>query len=252
MRRLYSSITTLCLEPYPLPSSTAAALDDVRGAVHSANRFADQTLGLVVYADGRAGMTADHTVADMAAALETAVWISMLAASAPEGAAAAAEVQAEEITFPALHTRALLPLPQVQRPGEPELFRPPVSAPLPQGYRDSLPRDVRTARLRLPRALYTRRVVDVAVQLAAQFAVGRDTPMTQGVAIRGVVNARAEPVMVVTREGIEFCEALQDGAVTAEMREAAFLAAVEARKERIKRTPPSFIPRSERVRGKCG
>lgn len=237
MRRLYSSLTTLCLEPYPLPTSTAAALDDIRGACHSPNRFADQTFGVVVYSDGRAGVTVDHTVADFPAGLETAVWISSLAAAATE--AAGADVSsppsaAEEILFPALQTRALLPLPQEKRPGEPDLFRPPVSAPLPQGYRDSIPRDIRSHTVRLPRKLQKQRLVDVALQLACQFAVGRDTPMTQGVALRGVIHARAEPVMIVTREGVEFCEALENGAMTAEMREAAFRAAVEARKERIK------------------
>jgi len=243
MNRLYSSLTTLALEDYVLPHPASDALEDIRGNCDSPNRFADQTLGFVVYSDGAVGMTTDHTVADCSAGLETALWLSSLAAKAEAGRRLyqVRPRPPKELSFPALVTACkMLPMYNGPRPGEPMLFQPKTApkAPMPRGYSDNVARSVRTLSLRLPKELLQKRLVDATLQLALQAAVGRDTPITQSVYQRGTANARSEPVMAVTEEGVRFIEMLADPNVAPEERETAFQVAVAARGERIKCAPP--------------
>jgi len=237
MNRLYNSLTTIALEDYVLPHPTSDALEDIRGNCDSSNRFADQTLGFVFYADGAVGMTTDHTVADCSAGLETALWLSELAAKASMGKRLyqVRPRPPKELSFPALISACkMLPMYNGPRPGE-TMFQPKAQkAPMPRGYIDNVARSVRTLTLRLPKELLQKRLVDATLQLALQAAVGRDTPITQSVYQRGTVNARSEPVMAVTEEGVRFVEMLADENVPPEERETAFQVAVAARGERIK------------------
>lgn len=226
MTRLYGSLVTLALEDYPLPGATAAALDDIRGNTYSPNRFADQTCGVVVYADGRAGVTVDHTVADCAAGLELAGWLAAAAAAAPvrpphQGS------RAEAADVPDVQPFRQLRFAKMRGPR--------VSTE----YRDSVQRTVHTATLRLPRAVHDRVLTDFCLQLALQAAVGRDEAITQSIYQRGIVHGRCEPVMVVTAAAAAFLAGTAP-TTTGSRRddEAAFHAAWEARRERVKSIVP--------------
>jgi hypothetical protein len=205
MTRLGSSLITLSLESYALPCGIAAALEDIRGNTDSPNRFADQTCGLVVYADGRAGVTIDHTVADCAAGFELSKWLSQLALTAPTSTAASQYKAPKRLRLPRLH------------------------GPAPLKFQDSVSRVVDTVTLSLPRDVVEKRVTDFLLSLALQAAVGEGVPITQSVLQRGVVNARTELVMMVTSESSKFL---------AEKTPEALTSAWEARNLRIKCMSP--------------
>ncbi|KAF8249347.1 hypothetical protein K440DRAFT_621993 [Wilcoxina mikolae CBS 423.85] len=213
MTRLGSSLITLSLESYALPCGVAPALEDIRGNTDSPNRFADQTCGLVVYADGRAGVTVDHTVADCAAGFELSKWLSQLAAAAPTPTAPAQYKTPTMLRFPRLR-----------------------GGPAPTKYQDSVPRLVNTLTFPLPRGVVEKGLTDFLISLALQAAVGEGVAITQSVFQRGVVNARTELVMMVTSESTEF---LADK--TPKTPET-LASAWEARKLRIKaRTFPFYL-----------
>ncbi|KAI5788126.1 hypothetical protein FPQ18DRAFT_392430 [Pyronema domesticum] len=205
MVRLHNSLLTLSLEPYPLPIGTAAALDDIRGNTPSPNRFADQTCGLVIYADGRAGLTVDRTVADLSAGLQLGSWLSEVAAAAPLGESA--------------------PLPQLPQGGQggreaalaqlrwqQEMMRrrprqlkfPKLRAPkgVPTVYADAVPRIVQAVTLGGMGMDHERR--ELCLLLALQRSVGPREGIVVAVPQTGIVNGREDWVMGVTEEMASF------------------------------------------------
>ncbi|KAI5819721.1 hypothetical protein BZA77DRAFT_375586 [Pyronema omphalodes] len=205
MVRLHNSLLTVSLEPYALPIGTAAALDDIRGNTPSPNRFADQTCGLIIYADGRAGLTVDRTVADLHAGLQLGSWLSEVSAAAPLGEPAPlpqlphGEQRGREAAIAQLKWQQ-----EMMRRRPRQLKFPKLRAPkgIPLAYVDAVPRIVQAVTLGGMGLDHQKR--QLCLLLALQKSVGPREAIVVSVPQTGIVNGREDWVMGITEEMVSF------------------------------------------------
>lgn len=195
---VYSSLFSVALEDYEAPAKLGDLLNDVRIGTKSPNRFPDQTLTAVIYADGATSFAFDHTPADCGPGMELSQAVVDFA---------------KDKTVP---VSASLPSSPTHLP-----FKGPEGISVNPEYTEPLPREVETFEIKFPsnlsKNMTAHRLVDPIINLGFQEALlhhttlARIDPIFQPVWIRAFRGGRCDPFCPVTKESLAFLKLFFEG-----------------------------------------